>query len=162
MDGLLQAITTNSLDGQTSLLTEDLYIDALKSVWDAGPKARHVLCNGNIRRAIDKFDATGTKWVATTAKEIVNMVLVYQSSFGTVQNLLSRDLIDGGTVAAGNTGELVAIDFSNFKKAWLRPTQMQRPSLDGDFIRSVILSELTLQYDDEAAGAKILDLTGTL
>lgn len=159
MDGVLAAIVTNaSAYTSNHTLNETRYIEQLKAVWDQGPKARHVVTNGSLRLIIDKFDAQGaTKWIQTTAKEVVNMVLVYQSTFGTVQNLLSRDLEDGN-----GTAELVAIDFSNFKKAWLRPVRMTRPAIDGDYIRSIVLGELTMQYDDERAAAKLTGLSTTL
>ena len=151
MDGLLAAITTNASTNGNATLTETQYIEQLKAVWDNGPKARHVLTNGSLRLTIDKFDAQGaTKWIQTTAKEVVNMVLIYQSTFGTVQNMLSRDLEDGN-----GTAELIAIDFSNFKKAWLRPVRMTKPAIDGDYLRTIVLGELTLEYADERAASKL-------
>lgn len=153
MDGLMAAITSNASSNGGDTLTELEYIQQLKAVWERGPKARHVMTNGSLRTTIDKFDAQGgSKWIATTDKEVVNMVLVYQSSFGTVQNLLSRDLQDTATA------EMVALDFRNFHKAWLRPVRMTKPAIDGDFLRSVVMGELTLQYDDERAATKLTNI----
>jgi hypothetical protein len=151
MDGLLAAITTNASDmNDAHTLSETAFIRLLKDVWESGPKARDVLVPSTLQMVIDKFDADGaTKWIQTTSKEIVNMVLVYQSSFGSVRAHLSRDLQNGG-----GTADIAAIDFRFWNKAWLRTPHMTKPSIDGDYIRSVILGELSLKYDAEDAASK--------
>lgn len=150
MTGLLAAISTNASTHGNDTLEENDYIDLFKDIWKAGAHARDVLVNAGLQTTIDGFNANGgTKWIATTEKEVVNLVQVYQTAFGTVRNHLSRDLEDGD-----GTAEIVALDFANFHKAWLRPTQMKRPDTTGDYTRANIIHELTLKFDNEAAAAK--------
>lgn len=150
MDGLLASITTNASDNSAATLSETKYIDLLRLVWDKGPKARDVMVNASLQMVIDRFNANGgTKQVMVTDEGITNMITFYRSAFGVVRNHLTRDLEDGD-----GTAEIVAIDFRNYHKAWLRRVSLIPLPKTSDGTRGIILGELTLKYDDEQAAAK--------
>ncbi len=153
MDGLLASITTNAStgpNGNNATLDETGYINLLRLVWDKGPRARDVMMNASLQMVVDQFNAVnGTKQVFVTDEGITNMVTFYRSSFGVVRNHLTRDLEDGD-----GTAEMVALDFKNFHKAWLRRVHMRPIASDADAMRSAVVGETTLKYDDEQAAAK--------
>lgn len=154
MNGLRASITTNATDALGVTLTETLFVqNLLQSSWKvSGVRPDTVLTGAHGQDTINQFSALGaTKWIDTTTREITNQVLLYNSSYASVQVMLCRDLTD----IAGTSGcELLAFNRQWNHKAWLRPTFMKKAADTADAERMVMISELTFQYDNEKSSSK--------
>lgn len=147
MRGLIALCTTasygaaNVLTQNGATLTEAIYIQGIEQGWNQGAKVNTVLAPSKQIKIIDTFNGQGqTKWTEAKTREIVNQVLIYHSSFGTVENHLCRDLSNAST-----TGEIVMFDKSSVYKAWLRTTKLIPVAKTADADRLAMVSELTLE-----------------
>lgn len=147
--------STNNIDhaGGTKLTEQDLNT-ILEDIWNAGGNPSDAFTGPRLRRVVNKFTATATKFMPHLNQHVLASVSVYENSFATLNFHLSRDI--PGTVGQ-NDHDLVVIDRSFFRKAWLRPTFIEAlPRAAGD-TRMRIEGELTLEYGNEAAGGLIYD-----
>lgn len=159
MGGLMSIITTNKTAMLGITMTEQHYVrNLLQTIWSAtNDRPNTVLCNAELMNAINAFNAFGaTRWLDTMTREIVVEVLRYQSSFGSVSNYLCRDLSNGSS-----NGEICAFDRTQMKKAWLRSTKLKPVAPQADSEQAVMISELTLEYGNELATAKMTNLYTT-
>ena len=153
LEAIAGAASGQTESGGDAVLTETMFLNALKLVWNNGPKARDCMLGPNMQTVVNGFSADGaTKWINTVDKEVVNMVLVYQSSFGTIRFHLSRDVKDHAT---DTTAQVFVFDKSYLSKVWLRRPFMAKPAVTGDYIRSNMVAEMTFKYDDDQAMAII-------
>ncbi len=147
MTGLLNAISTNATTAASGTsLTEDMLNGLLEDIWNSGGKARDGLVNGRLKRLISAFTGGSTKNFEADTKRVINTIEVYESDFGVISVQLSRDMLSGT-----NNNAIALIDRDRFAKAWLRRPFVERAPKVADSIDIVILGELTLEYENEAA-----------
>lgn len=148
MRGLQDCIQTNRVTGSggTVALSESVFNDQLQSIWNNGTDDGQfiVFCGGFNKRRISQFATSNTRQLDMTDKKLVNSVSVYESDFGTVTVSLHR-----------YTGEknLVLIDSSKFRKAWLRYPKKENLQRRGDLTEYDIVGELTLEHLNERRGS---------
>lgn len=148
MNGLNAAITTNRVTGSagTVALTETVFNDQLQALWDSGSEgAQYITFVGGFnKRRISQFATSNTRNIDATDKRLVNSVGVYESDFGTVTIALHRYV---------GTKNLVLIDSTKFRKAWLRKPFKENLQKRGDLDEYQIVGELTLEHLNERAGS---------
>lgn len=154
MRGLRASITTNVTNALGVTLSEQLFVDVLTNVWlGSGVAPDTVICGPFAQNKINGFSAQGaTKWIDTTVREITNQVLVYNSSFASVKVVLCRDVTSAFNLTSGS--ELLF-----FNRAWnhqgvFEPTFLEPMPKIADAERMVMITEMTLQHDNEKSGAK--------
>lgn len=154
LGGLLNVVTTNSFDyGSIGTFTESMFVDLLQAVWNTGGNPKKVLVGASIKRKIGQFVASSTKFLKADMKEVTSVVNVYESDFGIANVRISRDM-----PSATGTYSAAAYDPDFFKKAWLDAPFVERLPKTGDSTEAAILSELTLEYGNEAAGGVLLNI----
>ena len=146
MDGLLNAVSTNTSSVSGVTITETIFNDLLQDVWESGGKPRDVLVNGYLKRRISTFVGNAEKRFGQSEKRVTNVISIYDSDFSTVAVQTSRDM-----PATAGQHTVAVLDRDLFAKAWLRPVVTKRVAETADSIDIVILGELTLEYGNEAA-----------
>lgn len=149
MKGLREFCTTtqatvNVLTQNGATLTESTYILAIETGWNQGAPPNTALMGSKQQKQVDNFSSIGaTRWMDVTTREVVHSVLVYHSTFGTVENHISRDLSNTST-----TGEIIFFDKTLISKAYFRPTRLIPVAKTSDAERMSIITEATLQVDN--------------
>jgi hypothetical protein len=148
MNGLNAAITTNRVTGSagTVALTETVFNDQLQALWQVGgDQAQYIAFVGAFnKRRISQFATSNTRNIDATDKRLVNSVSVYESDFGTVTISLHRYV---------GLHNIVLIDSTKFRKAWLRKPMKSELQRRGDLDEYQIVGELTLEHLNERAGS---------
>lgn len=148
MNGLNAALVTNRVTGSagTVALTETIFNDQLQSLWNNGnDDAQYIAFVGGFnKRRISQFATASVRNINADDKRLVNSVGVYESDFGMVTISLHR-----------YTGEknLILLDSSKFRKAWLRKPVKSDLQVRGDLKEYQIVGELTLEHLNERAGS---------
>lgn len=153
LKGVLAWITTNVETGTgtgNEALTEDMFNNALQTIWNSGGRPDTAWVNGYQKRQISSFTASSTKFVEADEKKVVAGVDVYDSDFGRIKVVLDRFM----------TPSVVAITQTDlWKVATLRPTKKIDVAKISSSTRAVIETELTLEARNEAGSGKITGLT---
>lgn len=148
MNGLNAAITTNRVTGSgaTVALTETVFNDQLQALWDAGSEgAKYVFFTGGFnKRRVSQFATSNVRNISAEDKRLVNSVSVYDSDFGIIEIQLHRYT---------GTKNMVLIDQTKFRKAWLRKPFKENLQKRGDLDEYQIVGELTLEHLNERAGS---------
>ncbi len=148
MNGLNAAITTNRVTGSggTVALTETVFNDQLQSLWTAGGEGAQYIAfvGGFNKRRISQFATSSTRNIDASDKRLVNSVGVYDSDFGMVTISLHRYV---------GEKNIVLIDSTKFRKAWLRKPFKENLQKRGDLDEYQIVGELTLEHLNERCGS---------
>ena len=155
MRGLRASITTNVTVALGVSLTESLFVDRMSIAWTlSGVTPDTVLTHVGNQKIINTFSSLGaTRWIDATTREVTNQVLQYNSSFGSCQIMLCRDLTVTALVTSGS--ELLAYNRSWNHVGWFDKTFIKPVLMDvADAERMSIISELTLQHDNEKSSWK--------
>lgn len=148
MRGLEQAIATNRVTGSagTVALTETVFNDQLQSMWNAGCDDQQLIAfvGGFNKRRISQFATSNTRQINAEDKRLVNAVDVYESDFGIVTVSLHRYV---------GEKNIVLIDSTKFRKAWLRKPFKENLQKRGDLDEYQIVGELTLEHLNERCGS---------
>jgi hypothetical protein len=103
-----------------------------------------VFCGGFNKRRISQFATSNTRQLDASDKRLVNSVSVYESDFGTVTVSLHRYV---------GEKNMVLLDSSKFRKAWLRYPKKEDLQKRGDLTEYQIVGELTLEHLNERRGS---------
>lgn len=153
LTGALALITTNVETGSgtgSEALTEDMFNDALQTIYDAGGRPKDVFVNSFQKRQISSFTASNTKNVMASEKELYNAVDVYVSDFGVMKVTLDSFM---------PTDKVLIADKNLFKVAVLRPFMVDDYPSIGSYVAKVIEGELTLESNNELGSGQINGLT---
>lgn len=153
--GALALITTNIETGTgtgSEALTEDMFNDALQTIWDAGGRPDAVFCNSFQKRKISAFTASSTKNVDAMDKRLIAPINVYESDFGIVEINLDPYMSTDSVLIAQKDLWGVAV---------LRPLMVEDYPSIGSYKAKVIEGELTLESNNQAGSGKITGLSTT-
>lgn len=153
LTGILSLISTNVETGSSTgdeALTEDMFNDALETIWNAGGRPKDVYVNSFQKRKISAFTASSTKNVDAQDKRLTNSVDVYESDFGVLAIHLDAYMA---------TDQVAIVDKSMLAVAQLRPFTVEDYPSVGSYVAKVIEGELTLECNNEKAHGKITQLT---
>lgn len=161
MAGALNFITTNATSvASETKLTESFFNGLGELIYAQGSKPDEVYVGARLKRIISTFTASGERQTSVDDKRLVNAVDVYESDFGIVKILLSRDQLNSATFQ-GNS--LLMIKSSQFKMAVGEPIHVlpdTEVAQDKHGKNGVVRGELTLEVLGERHGAKALNLSG--
>lgn len=153
LTGALSLITTNVETGTgtgNEALTEDMFNDALQTIWTAGGRPKNVYVNAGQKRAISAFTASNTKNIMADAKKLVSAVDVYVSDFGMLEVALDAFM---------PTDKALIIDKSFWKVAMFRPFIVEDYPSQGSYVAKTIEGSLTLECNNQLSSGYIKDLS---
>jgi hypothetical protein len=153
MDGVLAWITTNVETGSgtgTEALTEDMFNDALQTIYTAGGRPDTAYVNGFQKRRISAFTASNTKSIDATAKKLVNSIDIYVSDFGMIQVVYDVFM---------PTNTVALLEKSKWEIGILRPFAKQDAAKTGDSRKGAVIGEITLIARNQASSGKITQLS---
>ena len=138
-------ITTNTAGtaGSTAL-TVALINSRLQETWLAGGNPDTVICGGVNKQLISTFTTGVTKNVDAMDKVLTTAVDVYESDFGVLKIVPDR---------FANTQTVFMLEMDLWKLATLRPMAVEPLAKSGDYTKSQIICEWTLESRQEAGNA---------
>jgi len=153
MKGLLSWISTNVETGSgtgTEALTEDMFNDALQTIWTAGGKPNMALVNGFQKRKISSFATSNTRNIDAANGRLQNYVSVYESDFGVIEVVIDHFMA---------SDQVALLQKDMWELGILRPFRSKEVPSVGDSIKGVVEGEITLIAKNEASSGKITQLT---
>lgn len=149
-----QTPATQAGDGDTRDFTEDLLLDNLQDIFEAGGNTKFCLMGPFIKRVASTFSGREATQVTVGARTISQATNMYVSDFGTVQFIPHRYLRSSGRT-------VLNVDPDMVKVAYLRKFVRFPLAKIGDADSRVILSEYSLEMCNEKAHGVIADLKTT-
>lgn len=153
MYGALALVSTNVETGTgtgAEALTEDMFNDALQTIWTTGGRPDTVYANAFQKRQISAFDAGSTKFVDAMDKKLVKPVAVYESDFGVMKVELDAYM---------PTDQILIAQSDLWGVAMLRPVVVEDYPAIGSYVAKTIEGELTLESNNESGSGKITGLS---
>ncbi len=136
-------------DGTERALTETMLKNVLQSIWTEGGNPHMIMAGGFNKVVMSGFTGMSTRFDKGEDKTLNAAVDIYNSDFGKhtfVANRFSR------------TRDVLCLDMSKWKLAFLRPFQSWDLAKTGDTERKQILVEYTLQASQQKASGIVADL----
>ena len=148
--GASGSTSTAATDGTQRAFTEALLKPVLQSVYNAGGNIKYMMTGASNKQQVSGFGGNSTAYRDATAGAIIAGFNIYKSDFGEIMivpNRFQRDrtvhLIDPNYVAV----------------SYLRSFETTPLAKSGDADRVAIVSEYTLEMQNEAAHGVVADLT---
>ncbi len=148
LKGLRGWIVTNYNSATADRSTTTAILDdVLRQAWANGGNPTVIMCGGAVKISIAGFSGN-TKNIAAEKSKIVNSVDVYQSSFGTLEVVLSHVM---------NTSiptTVFVLEMAKFQKGFLRPIKKYELGRTGSSTAYLLEGELTLKSLNEKASGR--------
>ena len=148
MAGLVELINEAHVINHNAALTEEVIIDALQKVWEAGAHGElYAFMNATAKRAFNAImkDVT-TQTIEQGAQTFGVIVTKYETDFGTINVVLDRHM---------KNDEMLIVDLDKVELAELRPTQYSDLARTGDYKKGHIINESSIKLLNSKAGAVI-------
>ena len=149
LEGLAKWITTNTVDTESGVMTEDMLKSAVLQAYTEGGSPDVLLVSPANKQVVSTFPGIAEQRYQapkTGQTKIVGAADVYMSDFGTLSVVPDRFLSDGISYV---------LDPSMAKVAYLRPFKTTKLAKTGDSEKTMMNVEYTLVVNNEAAHAKI-------
>jgi len=130
-------------------LSELLLNDRFQDVWNQGPEVNALYVPMYMKRKISGFTAGATKNVEATDRRLVNSVDVYQADAAKMVKLFAHRYV---TVSGDLNYDIVGIDESKFKVAYLRKPITRGLAKTGDSEQGEVVGEMTMECLAPKAG----------
>lgn len=144
----------------TEALTETLFVDVAEKIYNNGGKMDSVVCSPALKREISDFTGRGGTQVIVDETKVTSNVTLFASDFGNLKVMISRNIGTFGSSGASGT-DLLFVDFSMAKIAFLRPFTRQQIGKQGDSDSEQILAEWGVQLNNPDSCGIRHDLTAT-
>ena len=155
MNGIMNLINSaNVIDGTDKEFTEDLILDGMQKMWDAGSQGEYfAFVNASVKRSINGFYKNDTNVRVTIDEKLQQdygiTVANIQSDFGVIHLVLNRHMA---------TDALLAVDLDNVEIAELRGTFYEDLPKSGDYFKGHIINESTIKLLNSKSGMKIVNI----
>lgn len=150
--------TVAATDGTTRAFTQAMLDGVIAKMWtNSGMVEDAVIHAGASQKAVlTNFDGiAGTVYHEAKDRTIVGTADVYASQFGDLKIVPNRYIRKTSNVDR----EVYIVRPAYAKLAVLRPIQEIRPAITGDAEKRVLITECTLQVDNESAHGVVADLS---
>lgn len=151
--GMLNVISTLTSSSGTTL-TERVFNDIVTVAYNTNINLRELYANMPIKRTINGFTSSVTRYIAASDRRQINPIEVYESEQGFLALFKSRYQLSAAPSTQGNSW--IVIDPDYFQVGWLRPLQTYTLGLDGDRDRRYMCGEATLIARSGSAGVGAL------
>lgn len=155
MNGIMNLINSdNVIDGTNKEFTEDLILDGMQKMWDAGSQGEYfAFVNASVKRTINGFYKNDTNVRVTIDEKLQQdfgiTVANIQSDFGVIHLVLNRHMA---------TDAFLAVDIDNVEIAELRGTFYEDLPKSGDYFKGHIINESTIKLLNSKSGMKIVNI----
>ena len=152
LTGLAQWITTNTVDTESGVLTEDMLKSAVLQAYNSGGEPSVLLVSPSNKQVVSTFPGIAEqRFMAPGNKPstIIGTADIYMSDFGTMSVVPDRFLSDGISYV---------LDPAMASVAYLRPFKKTKLAKTGDSEKYMMNVEYTLVVKNEAAHAMINDI----
>lgn len=155
MNGIMNLINSaNVIDGTDKEFTEDLILDGMQKMWDAGSQGEYfAFVNASVKRTINGFYKNDTNVRVTIDEKLQQdfgiTVANIQSDFGVIHLVLNRHMA---------TDAFLAVDIDNVEIAELRGTFYEDLPKSGDYFKGHIINESTIKLLNSKSGMKIVNI----
>lgn len=133
--------------------TEDLLASVLQSVWTNGGNANMIVTSGFNKRVASTFSGNASRFKKAEDKRIIAAIEVYESDFGQLQVVPSRQL------TSVSPSEVVILDTEMVDVGWLQPMRNAPLSKTGHSERRMVWAEWGVIVGNEKAHGLVADLT---
>lgn len=155
LNGIKNAITTNSVNYSGATFTEDKFNDMVQVSWDQGGNIDTALTSMKGKRRISKFTAGSTKNVESEDKRLTNVVSVYEADASNkpVKLYAHRYVTMSGdyTGAATPGFDVIMLQDDTWRTAMYRDPFVKDLASTGDYEQKELITELTIEYRAEQA-----------
>lgn len=154
MDGIINLVNANNVvDAATTALTEDMILDMLQKIWEAGALGSYTcFMNASEKRAFNNIfkNANNVRLlIDQTTNEFGVSVQRYDSDFGRIEVVLNRWM---------PSGTVLAVDLGFVEIAELRPAFYEDLAKTGDYFQGHVVVENTIKLLNSKAAGKIINL----
>ena len=149
LTGLAKWITTNTVDTESGVLTEDMLKSAVLQAYNSGGEPSVLLVSPSNKQVVSTFPGIAEqRFMAPGNKPstIIGTADIYMSDFGTMSVVPDRFLSDGISYV---------LDPAMASVAYLRPFKKTKLAKTGDSEKYMMNVEYTLVVKNEEAHAKI-------
>lgn len=151
-DGSTTQAATDATTGDLRAFTEDLLKDVLSDCYTSGGNPNLIIAGPHNKRVLSGFAGNASRTIDNKDRKLVTTVDIYVSDFGELKIVPSRH-------SRARTVHVLDTDYWNV--AYLRPAFSEPLAKTGDSHRKQIITELTLESNNEAASGVIADLTSS-
>lgn len=142
-------------DGTPVAFSQARFDATMQSIWEnSGGSARSYTCMMNPFQMNVALDFVGNNnqraTVQASGNKVINVVDVYQTPWGTVDFVMSREM---------RARDVLILDTSKWKVAVLRATKNTPLAKTGDSDKRQVITELTLEACNEKASGGVFDNT---
>jgi len=158
-------------NGTNRALTETILLAAQKAAYDQGGQPNTILCSPYHSQVIANFAYVDPSSASASAarvreimdngagkQELVNVVDIYRSPYGTMAVLQDRFIYGTGGGAEDNEGIVLLLEVDRWHVAQLREMQTEPLAKTGDNTSALVLVEHTLVHEHTGSSACIRDL----
>lgn len=160
--GVAPDVSSNTapVAGTLRALDESLLKGIILKVFNSGGKAEILMCSPNHKQIVSGFTGGVTRTVDVGSKDVrlQTSFSVYGHDFGSTKVVPNRVMTGSG---AGLINTAYVYDPEQCKLGVLRPFSAKQLATVGDAENHLILTEVTLQVNEEKALGAIRDLTTT-
>ena len=152
--------TTARTNGTDRTFTETILKTVIKEVYNSGGDPKVIMAPATAKVTLSGFAGIAAqRYMAPSdaPTTIIGAADVYMSDFGTSQVVPNR--LMNGSVESDNGESVLIIDPDMLATAYLRPFQTVDLAKTGDADKKQLLTEWTLQVNNEAAHGLVGDLT---
>lgn len=148
MAGLVSLVDESHVINHNAALTEEVIIDALQKVWEAGAHGElYAFMNATAKRAFNAIMKDQcTQTIEQGAQTFGVIVTRYETDFGAINVVLDRHM---------KADEMLIVDLDKVELAELRPTQYADLAKTGDYKKGHIINESSIKLLNSKAGAVI-------
>lgn len=155
MNGIMNLVASgNVIDGTDKEFSEDLILDGMQKMWDAGSQGEYyAFVNASVKRLVNGLLKNGVN-VKVNIDESMAQVLgitvaKIQSDFGVINLVLNRHMA---------TDAFLAVDLDNVEIAELRGTFYEDLPKSGDYFKGHIINESTIKLLNSKSATKIVNI----
>lgn len=146
MIGCLNVSNTLLSDHSGVTLTERIFNDILQRSFDFEVEHTQAYVNSLLKRTISAYTTNVTRNVDADQRRQILAIDLYDSDFGTIEIVKSRDQIRAASATTDSANTLLIIDPMMLQTGWLQRMRSERLSRDGVRERFQISADLTLIF----------------
>jgi hypothetical protein len=144
--------------GTTRPFTEDLLASVLQTIWTNGGNANMIVTSGFNKRVASTFSGNASRFKKAEDKRLIAAIEVYESDFGQLQVVPSRQLTFVADTTLSKSIVLI-LDTEMADVGWLQPMRNAPLSKTGHSERRMIWAEWGVICGNERAHGLVSDLT---
>lgn len=144
--------------GASAAITEAKFNNVLQATYENGGNPMDVYVSPQIKQVISTFTGANNQRgiISADAKTVIDTIDIFVSDFGPQYIHLDRWVPSGtGSTDTSGSGHMFWLDRTRCKFAFLRTPKHVPIASNGDSVRGIVLSELTMELMNEKGHARV-------